>query len=334
MNFLFLTLLLHAVTCSMTEIVFFKESLRESNLHRMILSDSQLVNFHLRHRLPILGDYDTIFSPLHWIHKNYSKLLLQRNDSKFGGLEINALKILLRVVEKRAREIVQRLEELVEGADTYGVNVMRRLQSKLLQPAPLLPFNRKLARQHLSHSIPLEHHLLLIHFQNVGLISSEFIEVCRTSYQEAYKQLIRTEGEGNRVLFPLRALDTPKWVLENVALFSRITSSWLRVWLLAMRIFKPLLETPIISMNHENFNHLLVEGFKQQTDELEQGKWKDVVELEYSVEFSCLFIDYLIACMRFALKFDVLGVEEHSVCLDQIQRHRQITDKIIRELVQ
>ena len=232
-----------------------------------------------------------------------------------------ALRFVLETVEVKVSRLLNDYNKMNFYLHSYSSMIMNEYQ-EACSPAPLLPFDVKWATNNLTAQ-PKVHFILMLELGRRKMVDMKFVSACKKAYFSSYERIVK-KSEENAVMYALDNKLTPDVILNSLEHFSAITNAWLSLWLLGMRI-RGAIPSPVASC----LSSSLIESFNMEIIAMDKVLQAEGDAREYALEFSCLHMDYLSACMRFALLFNLLSPQDHDDCLELISAHRRLAVDMI-----
>ena len=257
---------------------------------------------------------DSYYLLLYWAKKDCNFLLSikPQTDKALNGV----VQTLLGKVSILAEEY----HKLFPDIPSHSTLIMTAYRMYKLPAPPLPPFDLKWAKVNDSVE-PKVHYSLLSELLRRKIISTKFFTSCKDNYSKNYASLIKSKGDDCQ-LNSLDVHSTPAVILNHKELYYSITTGWIAFKILRVQIQRAM----------PSSESGLIENFNMELKAMEEIVKENDTAPKYALKCSCLHMDYLIGCMRFALLFDLLSYQDHTSCVDLIYTHREVAFGMIGNL--
>ena len=256
-------------------------------------------------------DFNGHFFLLYWTNRDLDFL------ASITPYKNKALEIVLQRFHGKVAKIFHEFVEIYLKAPSYSSHIMSEYTRHGLSAHPLPPLDIKWAKENDSAE-PKVQYLLLHERLRRKTIDSKSVASTKDYHYKIYQDFIKSKGDDS-ILNGL----TGKLQDHN----SSIVKPWLSFWLLAMRIRRPM-----PSLSEKGLGPCLIESFKLEIKTMEEIMKEDYASRKYALECSCLYINYLMACMQSALFFNILGHQDHASCAGLVSTHNIMALKMIETL--
>ena len=270
-----------------------------------------------------------------WFHKNYKNvesndeqyfLLLYWANKDLGFLlsikpyKDRALNILLRALNNKATKLREEHEKMLLKVPVYPRLIMSAYKALPL-PAQRLPaLDVEWAKANVSAE-PLVLYSLLSELLRRNIIdTNSFTAIKHYNSSTNYKEILAKKR--SEALIPLA-------FRQHLELYYSVSKGWFVFWKIGMRIRRPM-----PSPTESALGPSLLESFNLEIKAMGAIiKEDDEKTRKYALKFSCLHINYLMACMHLALAFNLLNHQNHADCIALLSTHRTLALDMINKLV-
>ena len=246
------------------------------------------------------------------------------------------LKIYIKKLCRATRGIYNSIIKEIDNLPAYSNHIMASFQAKLTHPAPLVPLKKDFYSDWFRNNellLPTLQRIVIMDLVRKKILCPRFLKTLNEAYSLGYVEAISDANE-NVIRCRIAANNVPKVVRENMSYFSPVAINWLRFWLLSMRLEMDALE---LERNLTQLNGSLLDKMIFVLKHF-SGKLKGCQKLcqinpkmaEYELEYSCLFVDYLIAVANLAIRFGLLTSEQINQFAFELRIHSINAEFIVR----
>ena len=253
-----------------------------------------------------------------------------------GKNRLIPFKTFIRELCIRTKRNYNRIIEEIDRLPNYSNHIMAAFQARIMRPAPLLPLKRKFYTEwFLKNNIflPNLQQIIIIDLIHKKVVCSRFLKTLKETYSLGYCEAIK-DAEENLINCRIAAENVPHVVQENMYLFYPIVVNWLRFWLLSMRFEMDALQFEREMTEKEgSLLDKMMAVLKHIITKLKRCQKLchfDIRKLEYELEYSCVFADYLISIADFAIHFGLLTDEQSRIFANELRAHSIVAELIVR----
>ena len=258
------------------------------------------------------------FLLLYWSNKDLDFLLSIKPYKNMG------LSIVLQGLNGKATRLRKEYEEVLLNVPIYSRLIMRVYKAHRLPAPPLPALDVKWGKANASVG-PKVLYSLLTNLVRHKFIVSDSIAPIKEYFASSNQELIKNDGRDESTT----RRSIPNALVKHLDLFDSVSNGWFAFWLLGMRIRRPM-----PSPTESALGPSLLEGFNLEIKAMGAiMKEDDEKTRKYALKFSCLHIDYLIACMHLTLAFNLLNHQNHANCIALLLNHRTLALDMINKLV-
>ena len=260
---------------------------------------------------------DDYHSALYWARRDLSFLLSIEPYVK------KALNMVLKSLDEQLSKLTDEYFMSLPKFPSYSKSVMNAYKSHSLLVPSLPPLDVKWIKAN-ELVEPKAHYSLLSELLRLNIVNTAFISYCKDTYNKTFEDILKSKGKV-RVRYNLELRNTPVFILDHKDVYYSIIKSWLAFRVLGMRIRRPVLAPSQTALGPS-----LIESFNMEIKVMgEIFQESDDAARELSLKCSCLHMDYLIGCMRFAQLFKLLNHQNHASCIELIFTHRRLASETI-----